>query len=88
MVFASMPFGKARLLKLVEGPALPGFTEEWGVRTWPQLFLKWVLGDPAVTVILTGTRSAAHASENLEAASGHVPDASQRKAIADWFARL
>ena len=70
------------------GKPLPSVAAELGAGSAAQLFLKWVLGDQAVTVILTGTRNAVHARENLEAVSGRVPDAAQRKAISDWFARL
>jgi diketogulonate reductase-like aldo/keto reductase len=87
-VLVNRPFTKGSMIDRAAGKPLPPLAMELGVTSAAQLFLKWVLGDPAVTVILTGTRSAVHARENLEAASGRVPDASQRKAISDWFARL
>jgi aryl-alcohol dehydrogenase-like predicted oxidoreductase len=87
-VLVNRPFTKGSMIDRAAGKPLPPVATELGITSAAQLFLKWVLGDPAVTVILTGTRSAAHARENLEAASGRVPDASQKKAIADWFARL
>jgi diketogulonate reductase-like aldo/keto reductase len=87
-VLVNRPFTKGSMIDRAAGKPLPPVATELGVASAAQLFLKWVLGDPAVTVILTGTRSAAHARENLDAASGRVPDASQRKAISDWFARL
>src|SRR5262245_28832631 len=87
-VLVNRPFTKGSMIDRAAGRTLPPVAAELGVASAAQLFLKWVLGDPAVTVILTGTRSATHARENLEAVSGRVPEASQRKAIADWFARL
>jgi diketogulonate reductase-like aldo/keto reductase len=87
-VLVNRPFTKGSMIDRAAGRPLPPVAAELGVASAAQLFLKWVLGDPAVTVILTGTRNAVHARENLEAASGRVPDASQRKDIADWFARL
>ena len=87
-VLVNRPFTKGSMIDRAAGKALPPVAAELGVASAAQLFLKWVLGDPAVTVILTGTRNSAHARENLEAASGRVPDTSQRKAISDWFARL
>jgi aryl-alcohol dehydrogenase-like predicted oxidoreductase len=87
-VLVNRPFTKGSMIDRAAGKPLPPLAMELGVTSAAQLFLKWVLADPAVTVILTGTRSAAHARENLEAASGRVPDASQRKVISDWFARL
>ena len=39
------------------GHGLPPVAAELGCRSAAQLFVKWVLGDPAVTVVLTGTRN-------------------------------
>ena len=87
-VLVNRPFTKGSMIDRAAGRPLPPVAAHLGVGSAAQLFLKWVLGDPAVTVVLTGTRSAAHARENLEAAAGRVPDAAERKAISDWFARL
>jgi diketogulonate reductase-like aldo/keto reductase len=87
-VLVNRPFSKGAMLDRASGQALPGVASELGCRTAAQLFIKWVLGERAVTVVLTGTRNARHAAENLQAASGSVPDPAQRKAIAAWFASL
>jgi aryl-alcohol dehydrogenase-like predicted oxidoreductase len=70
------------------GHPLPPVAAELGCRTAAQLFIKWVLGDEAVTVVLTGTRNPRHAAENLEGASGAMPGQAQRMAIQRWFASL
>ena len=87
-VLVNRPFTKGSMIDRAAGHALPPVAAELGCRSAAQLFVKWVLGDPAVTVVLTGTRNPRHAAENLEAASGRTPDSAQRKAIADWFASL
>lgn len=87
-VLVNRPFTKGAMIDRASGHALPPVAAELGCRSAAQLFLKWVLGDAAVTVVLAATRNPRHAAENLEAASGLVPDAAQRKAIADWFTRL
>jgi len=87
-VLVNRPFTKGSMIDRAAGHALPGVAAELGCRSSAQLFIKWVLGDPAVTVVLAATRNARHAMENLEAASGSVPDAGQRRAIAEWFSRL
>jgi len=87
-VLVNRPFTKGAMIDRAAGHALPPVAAELGCRSAAQLFLKWVLGDPAVTVVLAATRNPRHAAENLEAAAGAVPDAGQRKAIADWFSRL
>jgi diketogulonate reductase-like aldo/keto reductase len=87
-VMVNRPFTKGSMIDRAAGRPLPAVAAELGCRSAVQLFLKWVLGDPAVTVVLAATRNPRHAAENVEAASGRVPDAAQRRAIADWFARL
>ena len=87
-VLVNRPFTKGGMIDRAAGHGLPPVAVELGCRSAPQLFVKWVLGDPAVTAVLTGTRNPRHAAENLEAASGAVPDAVQRQAISDWFAAL
>jgi diketogulonate reductase-like aldo/keto reductase len=87
-VLVNRPFTKGAMIDRAAGHALPPVAAELDCRSAAQLFIKWVLGDSAVTVVLAATRNPRHAAENLEAASGRVPNAGQRKAIADWFARL
>ncbi len=48
-VMVNVPFGRDRLFKAVQGKEVPGFAKEFGCATWPQFFLKYVLGHPAVT---------------------------------------
>ena len=87
-VLVNRPFTKGSMIDRAAGQALPAVAAELGSRSAAQLFVKWVLGDPAVTVVLAATRNPRHAAENLEAASGAIPDGAQRKAIAEWFASL
>lgn len=87
-VLINRPFTKGSMIDRAAGHALPPVAAELGCRSAAQLFVKWVLGDPAVTVVLTGTRNPRHAAENLEAASGATPTATQRRAIAGWFEKL
>ena len=87
-VLVNRPFTKGSMIDRAAGHALPEIAAELGCRSAAQLFIKWVLGDPAVTVVLAATRNPRHAAENLEAAAGAVPDAQQRKAISGWFASL
>jgi diketogulonate reductase-like aldo/keto reductase len=87
-VLVNRPFTKGSMIDRAAGQALPAVAADLGCRSAAQLFVKWVLGDPAVTVVLAATRNPRHAAENLEAASGVVPDGAQRKAIAEWFAAL
>jgi len=87
-VLINRPFTKGAMIDRAAGRPLPPAAAALGCRTAAQLFIKWVLGDEAVTVVLTGTRSPRHAAENLEGASGAMPDQAQRTAIQRWFASL
>ena len=82
------PLTKGSMIDRAAGHALPPVAAELGCRSAAQLFIKWVLADPAVTVVLTGTRNPHHASENLAAATGVVPSSAQRVAIKGWFHSL
>jgi diketogulonate reductase-like aldo/keto reductase len=77
-VLVNMPLEKARLMKIVEGRPLPDFAREFGVRTWAQFFLSWVIAHPAVTCALVATSNPEHAAENVATLRGPLPDAAMR----------
>lgn len=87
-VLVNRPLTKGSMIDRAAGKPLPGVAAELGCTSAAQVFIKWVLGDPAVTVVLTGTRNPRHAAENLAAASGALPDRAQRGAIERWFNAL
>ena len=87
-VLINRPLTKGSMIDRAAGRGLPPVAAELGCRSAAQLFIKWVLADPAVTVVLTGTRNPRHAAENLEAATGAVPGPAQRAAIRSWFNAL
>lgn len=78
-VLVNMPFEKARLLKLVEGHKLPDFAKEIGAENWAQFFLKWIIAHPAVTAAIPATSNPDHASENIGAVRGALPDQKMRE---------
>ncbi|MBE7200372.1 MAG: aldo/keto reductase [Parafilimonas terrae] len=78
-VMTNVPFGRDRLFKAVQGKELPAVAKDLGCTSWPQVFLKYVLGNPAVTCPIPGMAKAAYVEDNLAAARGRLPDAAQRK---------
>lgn len=69
-VIANMPFGGGDLLRQFNSTALPGWAEEVGARSWPQLAIKFVLAHPAITNVIPGTGNPDSMEENAEAACG------------------
>jgi aryl-alcohol dehydrogenase-like predicted oxidoreductase len=61
--------------------------ERFGVRTWAQALLKWILSDPRVHCAIPATRSVAHMHDN--AAAGNPPwfDAAARDYVTELGAR-
>jgi aryl-alcohol dehydrogenase-like predicted oxidoreductase len=69
----------------VKGKPLPGWAQEIDCASWAQVFLKFILGHPAVTCVIPGTRNAGHLADNLGAARGRLPDAALRARMAAYF---
>ncbi len=80
-VLVMQPFSSGNLFTQVKGKALPPVAAELGCTSWGQLFLKFLLGHPAVTCPIPATSKVKHVEDNLGAMRGPVPDAAQRKAI-------
>jgi aryl-alcohol dehydrogenase-like predicted oxidoreductase len=78
-VMVNVPFGRDRLFKAVQGRPVPDFARAFGCETWPQFFLKYVLGHPAVTCPIPGMAKAAYVEDNCAAARGRLPDAAERR---------
>ena len=87
-VIVNRPFAEGAMFGRVKGKALPEWAKEIGCATWAQYFLKWILGHPAVTCVIPGTRNATHVADNLGAAAGPLPDEAARRRMAAHFASL
>jgi len=84
-VLVNLPFGRGAQFRAVGGRPLPGWAAEIDSNSWAQVFLKYVLGNAAVTCAIPGSTQPAHVEDNLGAARGRLPDAAQRQAIARYF---
>lgn len=82
------PFETGRLFGRVRGTGLPGWAAELDCESWAQLFLKFILGHPAVTCVIPATTDPEHAADNVRAGHGALPDARQRERMARLFADL
>jgi diketogulonate reductase-like aldo/keto reductase len=68
-VIVMRPFGEGSLLRRTPSPAELAPLREFGIETWPQALLKWVLSDERVDVAIPATRDPAHARSNVLAGS-------------------
>jgi aryl-alcohol dehydrogenase-like predicted oxidoreductase len=87
-VLTALPFGRSSVFSAVRGKTVPEWAREFDATTWPQFFLKFLLGHEAVTAVIPGTTNPAHLADNISAGRGKFPDAGQRKAMAEFFAAL
>ncbi|MCW5575022.1 MAG: aldo/keto reductase [Burkholderiales bacterium] len=87
-VLINKPFSQAGLFGKVRGKPLPPWCAEIDCASWAQCFLKWIIGHPAVTAAIPGTRLVRHIEDNMAACTGRLPDAAMRRKMAAHFAAL
>lgn len=81
-VLVMRPFAEGALFQRVKGRALPSWAADIDCDSWAQLFLKFILGHPAVTCPIPATSKLKHMTDNLKAGFGRLPDADLRARIA------
>jgi aryl-alcohol dehydrogenase-like predicted oxidoreductase len=69
-VVVMQPLGEGALVRRPPAADAIAPLRAFGVTTWPQALLKWILSDPRVTVAIPATSSATHAAENTAAGNG------------------
>jgi len=84
-VLVNRPYERGQTFSHMQGKTLPGWAADFGASTWGQFFLKWVLGEPAVTCVIPGTSKPKHMLDNLTAGIGPLPDAEQRRKMLAFF---
>lgn len=80
-VIINRAFEDGRLFGQVKDKPLPGWAADVGADSWGQLFLKFVLSHPAVTVVIPATSKPKHQVDNLKAGVSPFLDATQRDAL-------
>ena len=87
-VLTALPFGRGRIFRTVQQRPLPDWAAAFGAASWGQFFIKYLLGDPAVTAVIPGTTNPAHMEDNLAAGRGRPPDPAERRKMVEYFASL
>lgn len=84
-VIVNRAFEDGKLFAEVKGRELPAWAAEFDCTSWAQLFLKYVLAQPAVTAVIPATSKPKNMADNLRAGFGRLPDEAQRKRIVALF---
>jgi diketogulonate reductase-like aldo/keto reductase len=87
-VMVNRPFASGGMFRRTRGKPLPPWAAELGIESWAQYFLKWIVAHPAVTCAIPATSKPAHMRDNLRAGFGALPDATQRRRMAEHYASL
>ena len=91
-VMVNVPFGgvgnTGSTFGRVKGRALPDWAAEIDAESWAQVFLKYVVSHPAVTVAIPGTTQVQHLVDNQGAGRGRLPDAAMRREIERYWDAL
>jgi diketogulonate reductase-like aldo/keto reductase len=80
-VIVNQPLERGDLLRYVRRRALPDWAREFDCASWAQLFLKYILAEPAVTCVIPATGNPEHMRDDLGAGFGRLPDVRQRQQI-------
>ena len=85
-VMINRAFDDGRLFARVADRPLPGWAAEASVTSWAQMFLKFALSHPAVTVVIPATGKPDRQSDNLKAGQGRDLSAAECAELVAMFA--
>lgn len=81
-VMINRAFEDGKLFGQVKGKPVPDWAKEVGADSWAQLFLKFVISEPAVTVVIPATSKPKNQTDNLKAGVGGLLNEQQKAALA------
>jgi aryl-alcohol dehydrogenase-like predicted oxidoreductase len=89
-IMTNVPFGGrgGTVLQQVGDRPLPAWAAEIDCTSWAQVFLKYLVSHPAVTVAIPGTTRVEHLVDNNGAARGRMPDGAMRRRIEQYYDAL
>ena len=84
----NQPFETGDMFRRVRGKPVPEWAAEFDCGSWAQLFLKYILAEPAVTAVIPATANPEHMADDLKAGFGRLPNAEQRQRIRELWNSL
>ena len=85
-VLINRAFDDGRLFAKVKDKPLPGWAAEAGVTSWAQMFLKFAISHPAVTVVIPATGKPERQADQLKAGRGPLLSGAQQQELVRQFA--
>ncbi|MEF9978093.1 MAG: aldo/keto reductase [Thermomonas sp.] len=85
-VIVNRAFDDGKLFARSKDMPLPGWAKEIGVTSWAQLFLRFAISDPAVTVVIPATGKPDRQADNLKGGAGPLLSAAQHAELVAMFA--
>lgn len=82
------PFVRGSLFRRARGKKLPGWAADYGIESWAQYFLKFIVSHPAVTCTIPGTDKPEYARDNVAAGMGPMPNAAARRRMIEYWEDL
>lgn len=86
-VIVNRAFDDGRLFARVRDVPLPAWAADAGVASWAQVFLKFAISHPAVTVVIPATGKPERQRDQLRAGSGALLSTAQQQELVRQFAR-
>ncbi len=87
-VTINRPFINGEYFSLVRGHEVPEWASEFDCDNWAAFSIKFILSHPAVTCVLTETANPKHATQNMEAGFGRLPDQKTRQRMVSYLQNL
>ena len=84
-VIVNRAFDDGKLFARSKDMPLPGWVAEVGATSWAQLFLRFAISDPAVTVVIPATGKPERQADNLGGGMGPLLSASQQAELVALF---
>jgi len=85
-VMVNRAFDDGKLFAAARDKALPAWAADVGVDSWAQMFLKFVVSHPAVTVVIPATGKPERQADNLKGGVGPLLDEDQQAELVALFA--
>ncbi|MBP0903454.1 aldo/keto reductase [Mariniflexile gromovii] len=82
------PFETGNLFRATKGKEIPIWAKDYGINSWGQYFLKFILSNELVTCVIPGTSKPHHMIDNMMAGYGKMPDAKTRELMYNYIKNL